>query len=186
MTSNIADQKHFSDAKAASVACSCFAYGVLGIVVAAPLLAVSLVGLATPVIDHEHTPPLLPALTLTAFTAFAVWTFSLRLIAEFRLVSVSRCIRSDPNLARTRFLQAYRVAKTGGIFSLIPFLAITGSWGIVFLGTGLIAEDFGLDTGSPIYRITLVLSVLAVGYYVVFFRLRKMRDRWFSDAPTSD
>ena len=134
MTSNIADQKHFSDAKAASVACRCFAYGVLGIVVAAPLLAVSLMGLATPVIDHEHTPPLLPALTLTAFTAFAVWTFSLPLIAGIRLVSVSRCIRSDPNLTRTRFLQAYRVAKTGGIFSLIPFLSITGSWGIVFLG----------------------------------------------------
>lgn len=167
---------------AASIARSCMAYGLFGIVVAVPLLAFSVRAVLAPVTDFEN----MPALTLTAFYGFAVWTFMLPLVAGIRLVSVSRSIRNDPDLARTRFLQAYRVAKIGCVFSFIPFLAIMGSWGIVFLGTGLIVSDFGLNTGTPIYWGTFALSILAVAYYVVFFRLRQLRDRWFADAPDGD
>lgn len=49
----------------------------------------------------------------------------------------------------------------------------------MFMGS-LIEGGSGWNRGLWYSGVTFALSVLAVGYYVVFFRLRKLRNEYFA------
>ena len=113
-----------------------------------------------------------------AVSGFLFWTFLVPLVAGIRLMRAGR----SGAAGNSHFLHAYRLMRLGSIFSLMPFFAVVGGLGSIWLAAISIAGRGYGNTADYVMGAGFALSALAIVFYVLFFSLRRMKRQMF---PTS-
>lgn len=158
---------------------ACIRYGLFGALVSFPF-AVAGVPLGMRAAVGAFAAATTPHLIFGVMAgAFLVWTFVAPAAASLFLLRAAWSIRQGGASGPRHFLRAYRLLRAGCVFSFMPFLTLSGLWGSALMISvpGFVTGHWPARPEAPLA--VWSLTALAVGYYVAFFRLRKLRDRLF-------
>lgn len=153
-------------------------YGLLGFMISVPVgvVAISFVGTPGPVI-RTGAPFAIPFL-YHILHLLSIWTFAVPIIVS-TLLLLSAWLSHWSNVrASIWFSYAYRLMRMGGIFSLVPVLALTALPAAVYFCIEIALDLQRTPTAGMVLAAGfLALSVLPIIYYVVQFRIRRVIDR---------
>lgn len=163
----------------------CVRYGILGAIVGVPFAVIGIGfggGLAVGAVVDAARPPWFFTVMIGAFV---LWTFVIPAVVSLFLLSAAWSIRTGRTSGPGRFLRAYGLMRLGCVFSFMPFLVLAGIWWSGLMVSGIVLREGHWPASMELPFIVWSLTALAVGYYMAFFRLRRIRDKLFvrrSDA----
>ena len=174
-----------SDASSAILRRACIRYGIVGAIVGVPFAVMGIGFGGGLVVGAVVDGARLPWFFTVMIGTFILWTFVIPAVVSLFLLSAAWSVGTGRTSGPRRFLRAYGLMRAGCVFSFMPFLALTGIWwsGLMVSVPSFVTGRWPDDIELPI--IVWSWTALAVGYYVAFFRLRKIRDKLFvrrSDA----
>lgn len=161
-------------------------YGLIGILISAPVGVVGFVALGIPgperlVIEAAIEPtmdgPPIPANMFShAVHLFGLWTIGLPIIVSVLLLYSAWLAHRNSLRALIWFSNAYKFMRMGGIFSGLPLIPVLGIW---------IAYRADWEWGAFIVP---AISFLPALYYVALWRISRVYDQLSTaaDGQTND
>ena len=152
-------------------------YGLVGTLVSVPMAIWAFSHIFPWIASAALNDDILFSAVFISICLFIAWTFVVPAIASALLIRTARLAgRGDPRTP-DRFSKAYKFVRMGGIFSGISVSAVCGIPLSVGFTLWIIRETQMTFEVIGVVYIPFGLSFLALAYYFVQVRIRRVHDR---------